>query len=624
MKSKLLKNCILLATIICLRCLSATAQINVEKAFAYYYSRDYKMGMQKIYNLTGYDDFLDLPRIDEILYCGILCCEEYSKELQLQRDIRDENGWKNITAQQQDVWNVEVEFMEYLDVICDKNLKIAKDIKAKHHYLALKIRYVSILSGATEDKKFEREAKSLCKQYIKEILPNLQNGSLDVGEVLEGYNIVMRHYAENNDIKAALNCMKDYIEPWFLISVVRSTSLDKPVKLTLMRQYKALLNLLNYGLEAEFSPSHDYISSVMDLNIKAKNMSFVLNGNRMYESHLGDGWRDIQKSLSESSVAIELCNAKGTDQHVFAFVIDKYCKYPRLEYCGHSYWAGRDLLGFKHLLIRDGIKDYQNIYYSPTEEMAFIETGQNKSLYRLHSLSELLMPTIETTSSPLIYTFADINYTLGDSTIYNQSSYKGAERLTLKLRGAKEELRLLRNTVPPSRLYVFDLDSATKDAFKSLSNKDFDILHVSTHAYYDEDKSRTDSNTDLISSISGKSILDNCGIKLSGYNDDIVSGCITATEISSLDLSKVNIVLLDACETGTGDIRGGDLYSLAEAFHTAGVRCVLSTTSEIEDKDASNVFTAFFTEVMRGNSYHDAFYKAIMASTSPSKYILWE
>ena len=624
MNIQLLKNCILFATIICLRSLSVSAQINAEKAYAYYYSGDYKMGMQKIYNLTDYDNFLDLPRIDEILYCGILCCEEYSKELQLQRDIRDENGWRNITAQQQNVWNIEVEFMEYLDVICDKNLKIAKDIKTKHHYLSLKIRYVSILSSATEDKKFEREAKSLCNQYIKEILPNLQNGSLDVGEVFEGYNIVMRHYAENNDIKGALNCMKDYIEPWFLISVVRSPSLDKPVKLTLMRQYKALLNLLNYGLEAEFSPSHDYISSVMDLNIKAKNMSFVLNGNRMYESHLGDGWRDIQKSLSESSVAIELCNAKGTDEHIFAFIVDRKSKYPRLEYCGHSYWSGRDVFGFSHLQTRDGIKEYKNIYYSPTEEMAFVNAGQHRSLHRLHSLSEILMDEVSANSSPLIFSFSDINFTLGDSTINDRDMHKGAERDTEKLRGAKNELNYLRKVITSSKLRIFESDNATKDAFKSISDHQIDILHVSSHAYYNKDKSRRDSNTDLLSSIEGTSILDNCGIKLSGYNDDNELGCITATEISRLNLTKVNLVILDACETGTGDVRGGDLYSLAEAFHTAGVRYILATTSRVEDRDASNVLIEFINEILQGNNYHDSFCKSLAISISPDKYVLWE
>ena len=596
-----------------------------EKIHAHYYSGDYKTGMLKVHNLTTYDNFIDLPRIDEILFCGILCCEEYSKELQIQRNIQDRESWQRITEEQQEIWNIEVDFMEYLDAICDRNLQQATDVKTKHHFLSLKIRYVSILANNTEKKKYYNEVNSLYKRYIKEVFPHLRNSELSVEELFDGYGFVLGYYAEQNDVKKILDCMQNFIEPWFKASFVNNNNMEKAVKLGGMRQYKRFLNILNYGLEAEFSPSNNYISSVMDLNIRARNMSYYLNGNKMYKSHIDDGWQQIQKTLTEKDVAIELCNAKSNDeQHVFAYIIDKDCKHPRLEYCGHSYWAGRDIFGFTHLITRDGVREYDNIYYSPTEEMGFINTGQNKSLHRLHSLSELLMPEIRSTSSPRIYSFSDINFTLGDSTIYDINTNKGAERLTDKLRGAKDELTYIRNVIPPDKLHVFDLDIATKKAFISISGLSFDILHVSTHAYYDAVSSKSASNSDLLSSIEGISIMDNCGIKLSGFNDDIETGLITATEIAALDLSKINLVILDACETGTGDVRGGDLYSLSEAFHTAGVRYVLATTSKVEDKEACNFFKKFISEVLYGKSYHDSFCMALQISKTPDKFILWE
>lgn len=595
-----------------------------KKIHAHYYSGDYKTGMLKVHNLTTYDNFLDFPRIDEILFCGILCCEEYSKELQLQRNIQDTKGWQSIIEKQQEIWNIEVNFMEYLDAICDRNLRQAKDIKTKHHFLSLKIRYVSILASNTKKVRYYNEEKSLYKRYMKEVFPYLRNSALSVEELFEGYGFVLGYYAEQNNVKKILDCMQDYIEPWFKASFVYNNNMEKAVKLGGIRQYRTFLNILNYGLEAEFSPSNNYISSVMDLNIRARNMAFYINGNKMYGSHIDDGWQHIQQALTEKDIAIELCNAKGSDEHVFAFVIDKNCKYPRLEYCGHSYKAGRDMFGFSHLRTRDGIKEYEHIYYSTTEEMGFINTGQDKSLHRLHSLSELLMKEIKSTSSPEIYTFADINYTLGDSAIYDVSTNKGAERLTNKLRGAKDELTFIRNVIPPNKLHVFDLDIATKKAFKSISGISFDILHVSTHAYYDAVNSKSASNSDLLSSIEGISIMDNCGIKLSGYNDDKEVGLITATEIAALDLSKIDLVILDACETGTGNVRGGDLYSLSEAFHTAGVRYILATTSEVEDKDACAVLIKYISAVLNGNSYHYSFYSALQSSKSPEKYILWE
>ena len=186
------------------------------------------------------------------------------------------------------------------------------------------------------------------------------------------------------------------------------------------------------------------------------------------------------------------------------------------------------------------------------------------------------------------------------------------------------ELDYLRNVIPMEKLHVYELDEATNIAFKSLSTQSFDILHVSSHAFYNTNKSRSDSNSDLVSSIKGESVMDNCGIKLTGYNDDGNKGIITATEIASLDLSNVSLVILSACETGTGDTRGGDIYSLAEAFHLAGVRYVMATTSEVEDEDACNVFIRFINDVINGESYHDAFCSAIQTSKSPEKYILWE
>jgi hypothetical protein len=363
----------------------------------------------------------------------------------------------------------------------------------------------------------------------------------------------------------------------------------------------------------------------MDMNIKAKNMSFVINGNKKYENHLGDDWRLIQKSLNKSDLAILLCNAKASDEHVFAFVINEDCKYPILEYCGHSYWAASDILGFKHLLTRSGVKEYENIYYSPIEEMAFVNTGQHKSLHRVHTLSELLLPTIKTPSSPKICSFANINYTLGDSTIYTSLNInKGAERLTEKLLGAKMELEYIRSVISPNNLRVFDLDNATKFAFFSLSNYSIDILHISSHAYFDSIKCKIDMKSNLASSIDGSAIMDNCCIKLSGYNDNKLDGLITANEISRTNLSSIPIVILDACETGTGDLIGSDVYSLAEAFHTAGVRYVIATTSKVEDDDACNFFVKFLDNVIAGNSYHDSFHTALSVSRSPEKYILWE
>ena len=54
------------------------AQINAEQAYSYYYSKDYATCIHNIHELTSDRNIFRVPQIDNILYCGVLCCEEYN------------------------------------------------------------------------------------------------------------------------------------------------------------------------------------------------------------------------------------------------------------------------------------------------------------------------------------------------------------------------------------------------------------------------------------------------------------------------------------------------------------------------------------------------------------------
>src|SRR5262249_40093898 len=77
------------------------------------------------------------------------------------------------------------------------------------------------------------------------------------------------------------------------------------------------------------------------------------------------------------------------------------------------------------------------------------------------------------------------------------------------------------------------------------------------------------------------------GLVLAGANraDQADRGILTADAIVSLPLQHLELVVLSACDTGLGEVAGGEgVFGLQRAFHLAGAHNVVASLWKVDDE----------------------------------------
>lgn len=170
---------------------------------------------------------------------------------------------------------------------------------------------------------------------------------------------------------------------------------------------------------------------------------------------------------------------------------------------------------------------------------------------------------------------------------------------------------------------VYTRLAATEEALKSLNGNSSQVLHLATHGFFlpkavgkTRDNSTNSGNTYSLA----EDPLLRSGLILTGGNyawsgktpiEGVEDGIVTAYEISQLDLSNTELVVLSACETALGDVKGSEgVFGLQRAFKMAGVKKMIVSLWQVPDKETAELMTTFYGYLLQGKTITEAFAKA--------------
>src|SRR5690606_26135992 len=151
------------------------------------------------------------------------------------------------------------------------------------------------------------------------------------------------------------------------------------------------------------------------------------------------------------------------------------------------------------------------------------------------------------------------------------------------------------------------------------------ILHIATHGFFFPDPETSKEELERVKIIEEQqnmfklsdNPLNRSGLLFAGANHswkgekqpvDVEDGILTAYEASHVSLPHTALVVLSACETGLGDIKGSEgVFGLQRAFKAAGADYLLMSLWQVPDKETAEFMEEFYQNLFDSKNIEKSF-----------------
>ena len=311
--------------------------------------------------------------------------------------------------------------------------------------------------------------------------------------------------------------------------------------------------------------------------------------------------------------------------------------------------AGRDLYKLIWQPMEPFLKGVKVVSYSPAGKLYAIafhalpadSTSILADRYQLHQYISTRQIALRTKTNPSptasISLFGDASFSMDSIQLARQKQTRAMSSIATKtaelgaktsrggvwidLPGTAAEVTKINQLFIESgrKTQLFVKEEASEENLKKIANNTSTLVHIATHGFFLPDPATLKPGRINMGNNFDRSPnpLLRSGLVLAGGNyawsgkkpiDGIEDGIVTAYEISQLNLSSKDLVVLSACETALGDVKGSEgVFGLQRAFKIAGVKKIIVSLWQVPDRETAELMTSFYGYYLNGQTIEDAF-----------------